>query len=84
MAYDQSLAKRIDGIVKGKKGFASKKMFGGIASGIGNALTSKPVTYQRGAMKKVAPVAKQMAKPAMKGVSAIAARQKAIKDAMKD
>ena len=30
MAYDQSLAKRIDGIVKGKKGFTSKEMFGGI------------------------------------------------------
>ena|SRR5438874_2272798 len=29
MAYDESLAKRIDGLVKGKKGFSRKEMFGG-------------------------------------------------------
>lgn len=31
MAYDESLAKRIDELVKGKKGFVHKTMFGGIA-----------------------------------------------------
>jgi len=31
MAYDESLAKRIDELVKGKKGFIQKHMFGGIA-----------------------------------------------------
>jgi TfoX-like protein len=31
MAYDESLAKRIDELVKGKKGFTRKQMFGGIA-----------------------------------------------------
>ncbi|TMI87166.1 MAG: TfoX/Sxy family protein [Bacteroidetes bacterium] len=31
MAYDESLAKRIDELVKGKKGVTRKQMFGGIA-----------------------------------------------------
>ena len=31
MAYDESLSKRIDELVKGKKGFTHKEMFGGIA-----------------------------------------------------
>jgi hypothetical protein len=31
MAYDESLAKRLDGLTKGKKGFSHKEMFGGIA-----------------------------------------------------
>ena len=31
MAYDESLAKRIDELVKGKKGVTRKEMFGGIA-----------------------------------------------------
>ena len=31
MAYDELLAKRIDELVKGKKGFTRKEMFGGIA-----------------------------------------------------
>src|SRR5205809_4306153 len=31
MAYDESLAKRIDELVKGKKGVTRKPMFGGIA-----------------------------------------------------
>ena len=31
MAYDESLAKRIDELVKGKRGFTHKEMFGGIA-----------------------------------------------------
>ena len=31
MAYDESLAKRIDELTKGKKGFTHKEMFGGIA-----------------------------------------------------
>ena len=30
MAYDEKLAKRIDELVKGKKGFTSKEMFGGV------------------------------------------------------
>jgi TfoX/Sxy family transcriptional regulator of competence genes len=30
MAYDEALAKRIDELVKGKKGFTQKKMFGGV------------------------------------------------------
>jgi TfoX-like protein len=31
MAYDESLSKRIDELIKGKKGFTCKEMFGGIA-----------------------------------------------------
>jgi len=31
MAYDESLSKRIDEIIKRKKGFTRKEMFGGIA-----------------------------------------------------
>jgi len=31
MAYDESLSKRIDELIKGKKGFTRKEMFGGIA-----------------------------------------------------
>jgi len=31
MAYDEVLAKRIEGLIKGKKGFTHKEMFGGIA-----------------------------------------------------
>jgi len=31
MAYDESLAKRINELIKGKKGFTQKEMFGGIA-----------------------------------------------------
>jgi len=31
MAYDESLSKRINELVKGKKGFTHKEMFGGIA-----------------------------------------------------
>ena len=31
MAYDESLSKRISELVKGKKGFTHKEMFGGIA-----------------------------------------------------
>jgi len=31
MAYDETLAKRIDELIKGKKGFTRKQMFGGIA-----------------------------------------------------
>jgi len=31
MAYNESLAKRIDELIKGKKGFTRKDMFGGIA-----------------------------------------------------
>src|SRR5438876_8796388 len=31
MAYDESLAKRIDELVKRKKGFTRKQMFGGVA-----------------------------------------------------
>jgi hypothetical protein len=31
MTYDESLAKRIDELTKGKKGFTRKEMFGGIA-----------------------------------------------------
>jgi hypothetical protein len=31
MAYDESLAKRIDELTKGKKGFSHKEMFGGVA-----------------------------------------------------
>jgi hypothetical protein len=31
MAYDESLAKRIDELLKGKKRFTRKEMFGGIA-----------------------------------------------------
>jgi hypothetical protein len=31
MAYDELLSKRIDELVKGKKGFSRKEMFGGIA-----------------------------------------------------
>jgi len=31
MAYDELLAKRINGLIKGKKGFVRKEMFGGIA-----------------------------------------------------
>ena len=31
MAYEESLAKRIDELVKGKKGVTRKEMFGGIA-----------------------------------------------------
>ena len=31
MAYDESLSKRIDKLLKGKKGFTYKKMFGGFA-----------------------------------------------------
>jgi len=31
MAYDEALSKRIDELIKGKKGFTRKKMFGGIA-----------------------------------------------------
>jgi hypothetical protein len=31
MSYDESLAKRIDDLTKGKKGFSHKEMFGGIA-----------------------------------------------------
>jgi len=30
MAYDEKLAKRIDELVKGKKGFTTKEMFGGV------------------------------------------------------
>jgi TfoX/Sxy family transcriptional regulator of competence genes len=30
MAYNESLAKRIDELIKGKKGFTRKEMFGGI------------------------------------------------------
>ncbi len=30
MAYDESLAKRIDELIKGKKGFTRKEMFGGV------------------------------------------------------
>lgn len=30
MAYDESLAKKIDDLVKGKRGFTRKEMFGGI------------------------------------------------------
>jgi TfoX/Sxy family transcriptional regulator of competence genes len=30
MAYDEKLAKRIDELTKGKKGFSSKEMFGGV------------------------------------------------------
>lgn len=65
-----------------------KKMFGGVMSGIGDALTSKPLTYQRGAMKKVASAAKPVvtSTPQMrkKATTAIADRMKAIKDQMKD
>ena len=31
MAYDESLAKRISELTKGKKGFTHKEMFGGVA-----------------------------------------------------
>lgn len=31
MAYDESLSKRIDELIKGKKGFTRKEMFGGMA-----------------------------------------------------
>src|SRR5436190_19557483 len=31
MAYDESLSKRINELVKGRKGFTHKEMFGGIA-----------------------------------------------------
>jgi hypothetical protein len=31
MAYDESLAKRIDELTRGKRGFSRKEMFGGIA-----------------------------------------------------
>jgi TfoX N-terminal domain. len=31
MAYDESLAKRIGELTKGKKGFSHKEMFGGVA-----------------------------------------------------
>ena len=31
MAYDEFLSKRIDELIKGKRGFARKEMFGGIA-----------------------------------------------------
>lgn len=30
MAYNESLAKRIDVLIKGKKGFSRKEMFGGV------------------------------------------------------
>lgn len=30
MAYNEALAKRIDGLIKGKKNFTSKEMFGGV------------------------------------------------------
>jgi hypothetical protein len=30
MAYDESLAKRLDELTKGKKGFSKKEMFGGV------------------------------------------------------
>jgi hypothetical protein len=30
MAYDELLAKRIDELIKGKKGFSRKQMFGGV------------------------------------------------------
>jgi hypothetical protein len=30
MAYDESLSKRIDELIKGKKGFTRKEMFGGV------------------------------------------------------
>jgi TfoX/Sxy family transcriptional regulator of competence genes len=30
MAYNEALAKRIDGLIKGKKGFRKKIMFGGV------------------------------------------------------
>lgn len=31
MAYDENLAKRIRGVLKGKKGIVEKKMFGGVS-----------------------------------------------------
>lgn len=31
MAYDEKLAERLNSLIKGRKGFAEKKMFGGIA-----------------------------------------------------
>jgi len=31
MAYDEKLAERLSSLVKGRKGFAEKKMFGGMA-----------------------------------------------------
>jgi len=31
MAYDESLAKRLNELTKGKKGFSHKEMFGGVA-----------------------------------------------------
>jgi len=31
MAYDEALSKRLDELIKGKKGFTRKEMFGGIA-----------------------------------------------------